>query len=601
MDGPDLSHLLDDANPERPSREVLDGIVRGHRRLQARRARTAATLGLVIALAGAGVGIGLSRQGRDDDDGVAEAAELRCPAMSSRMSASAPVCRELPRESATLRRVSVGSAPRSGASLGDTSSPSRRGHRSVLRAPAGCRRRALVRLRARRCAASGTARSYSPYGSIGDAQLRHLFTRTSDGVTVRAFTAVGPRRPSSSSPRRRSASTATALVATGPDPPVEPTRRFHAPTRATPVSCALTQALVVEVSDAGAVGVVRCRSGRRSRRPIDVLSDQVVGVAERLADRGRRRAHDGPDSGSAGRFSARGQGRDDRRRQWAVLVHRLRRRQRLAGPAAGAARHQVRRRCTRCPAPGRFSNRPTCPGSGATGHGGGSVLGAQRRSAQGPRCQRVGFSRFGELGRVGIHRAPGHQPRPPSPAAVRRDWRPGAVPVGQTVVIEDDRKQRGSRRLRHRLRSALSRVSCGRSRSVAWTGPPPRTWRRRPSPARSGTGGGCASGRTRPGTSTARRFASRAAIGSTSTRSEIERASRRRHRRRGGLQSRPRSRARPHAGAGGERARRCALSWGSRPKEAARSLGIAEGTVRKQLGLARDDLRSLVEEPQLPV
>ena len=35
-------------------------------------------------------------------------------------------------------------------------------------------------------------------------------------------------------------------------------------------------------------------------------------------------------------------------------------------------------------------------------------------------------------------------------------------------------------------------------------------------------------------------------------------------------------------------------------KEAARSLGIAEGTVRKQLGLARDDLKHLVEEPQMP-
>jgi DNA-directed RNA polymerase specialized sigma24 family protein len=40
---------------------------------------------------------------------------------------------------------------------------------------------------------------------------------------------------------------------------------------------------------------------------------------------------------------------------------------------------------------------------------------------------------------------------------------------------------------------------------------------------------------------------------------------------------------------------------GLSPKEAARSLGIAEGTVRKQLGLARDELKSLVGEPQLPV
>jgi RNA polymerase sigma factor (sigma-70 family) len=37
---------------------------------------------------------------------------------------------------------------------------------------------------------------------------------------------------------------------------------------------------------------------------------------------------------------------------------------------------------------------------------------------------------------------------------------------------------------------------------------------------------------------------------------------------------------------------------GLTPKETARSLGIAEGTVRKQLGLARDDLRHLTEEPK---
>ena len=63
MNGPDLSHLLDGDDSERPSSAVLEGIVRRHRRLRARRARTAATLGLVLVVAGAGVGIGLSHQG----------------------------------------------------------------------------------------------------------------------------------------------------------------------------------------------------------------------------------------------------------------------------------------------------------------------------------------------------------------------------------------------------------------------------------------------------------------------------------------------------------------------------------------------------------
>ncbi|MGA3354002.1 MAG: sigma-70 family RNA polymerase sigma factor [Acidimicrobiales bacterium] len=47
------------------------------------------------------------------------------------------------------------------------------------------------------------------------------------------------------------------------------------------------------------------------------------------------------------------------------------------------------------------------------------------------------------------------------------------------------------------------------------------------------------------------------------------------------------------------RRRACAMLCfvvGLSPKEAARSLGIAEGTVRKQLGLARDDLKPLLEE-----
>jgi len=42
----------------------------------------------------------------------------------------------------------------------------------------------------------------------------------------------------------------------------------------------LTRALVVEVSDAGAVGVVTVPLGPSLSQPLDVLADQVVGVAE---------------------------------------------------------------------------------------------------------------------------------------------------------------------------------------------------------------------------------------------------------------------------------------------------------------------------------
>ena len=61
------------------------------------------------------------------------------------------------------------------------------------------------------------------------------------------------------------------------------------------MSCAVTQALVVEVSDAGAVGVITVPLGPSLARPVNVLADQVVGVAERLADRGCGRTHDEAD------------------------------------------------------------------------------------------------------------------------------------------------------------------------------------------------------------------------------------------------------------------------------------------------------------------
>ena len=139
MDGPDLSHLLDDPNPERPSRELLDVIVRRRRRMQARRARTAATLGLVIALAGAGVGISLSRKG-----GTTMSASTKGPAqvptMSNRISATAP-------SPVSRSPVSSGDAPEglgwvnAGSTVGysaSASSPSRDHRRWSERRRAAC-------------------------------------------------------------------------------------------------------------------------------------------------------------------------------------------------------------------------------------------------------------------------------------------------------------------------------------------------------------------------------------------------------------------------------------------------------------------------------
>ena len=194
MDGPDLSHLLDDASSEKPSRDVLDGIVRRRRRLQARRARTAATLGLVILLAGAGVGIGLSRQGGRTMSALPlQTAKLPpCPRTPRRRS-------RFSRALALLPRVLVGSA------LGPARNTPRTWSRplprllKVGRTQAGCNRRALSRVRARRCAACGIARCTRPMGRLA----AFCSTINSLARAVASLCALsplsGPWRPSSSS------------------------------------------------------------------------------------------------------------------------------------------------------------------------------------------------------------------------------------------------------------------------------------------------------------------------------------------------------------------------------------------------------------------
>ncbi len=269
MDGPDLSHLLDEANPAKPPREVLDGIVRRHRRQQARRARTAATLGLVVVLAGAGVGIGLSRHNGTTMTAGAKLPSESAPALG-RMSANAPVPMSPGGAPLGLGWVSTKAGPPA-----NVVSPAM----SVAQGTQGS-----GRLQATSAfSASGTplcsiwnCSLYSPFGSVGAAIIRHLFTRASGGVSVRAFTAAWVTAPLELVPTS-SAPFATP-VATGP---ASGSSVRTSKARAVPVSCALTRALVVEVSDSGAVGVVTVPLGPSLAQPIDVLSDQAVGVAER--------------------------------------------------------------------------------------------------------------------------------------------------------------------------------------------------------------------------------------------------------------------------------------------------------------------------------
>ncbi len=341
MEGPDLTHLLDAADSERPSADVLEGIVRKHRRRRARRARTAATVGLVVALASAGVGIGISHQGPTVSTSSSLGAELH----SLRLASGSPVrARSVP---AGLGWVDTGTAVRaSGQQLSPVASSS----------PAPARPVATGRLQVIGGSSSsapspciilgcGTGAPYGPI--IGSLPLRHLFTRTSDGVTVRVFSALWAEAPlelvplgasstgTSSPPTTRSEPPATTsgstaggnsggsggggasgganpgsttvvvsppapavTVETQPGSPTPTSPTTTSPTATSPttisptstpepamptpaLSCAVTSALVVEVSDAGAVGVVTVPLGPSLAQPIDVLSDQVVGIAER--------------------------------------------------------------------------------------------------------------------------------------------------------------------------------------------------------------------------------------------------------------------------------------------------------------------------------
>ena len=216
MDGPDLSHLLDDASSEKPSRDVLDGIVRRRRRLQARRARTAATLGLVILLAGAGVGIGLSRQGGRTMTALPlQTAKL--PSMSKNTSAAVPFLAGPGPAPAGLGWVSAGSGR---GILRQRGLALCRELLKVSRTQAGCRQTSTVSGSGTSLCGMWNCSLYSANGSIGGVLLHHQFTRTSDGVTVRAFTAVWAVAPLELVPTASGSTSTPAVVpvATGAEP-----------------------------------------------------------------------------------------------------------------------------------------------------------------------------------------------------------------------------------------------------------------------------------------------------------------------------------------------------------------------------------------------
>ncbi|MGO8722647.1 MAG: hypothetical protein ACLQRM_07920 [Acidimicrobiales bacterium] len=384
MDGPDLSHLLDGASSEKPSPEVLDGIVRRHRRLKARRARTVASLGLVIALAGLGVGIGVSRGGPTTATALggkaSNAALVPGKARSTTTSSVLPsMSAHLPRPTSTpnsrLGRAPVG--------LGWVAAGSGSGSVNASTVPSSANSE-VPSLGSKSGAAVCSVLSCPPSGSFGSlevAGIKALFTRTSNGVTVRTFTAtwavapfdlvpvassegasgsgsgggaVGSAAGSGTTgtsagttsgavvPKSTTTSTTTP-AASSPLPVITATTDTTTTTSTgststvlTPpgieASCAATRALVVEVSDAGAVGVVTVPLGQSVARPFDVLADEVVGVEEQ-APMAVVVAHtDGQVASVRADFVAGGQDEMTVVGQWAVLVDEL-----AATPGGGTA------------------------------------------------------------------------------------------------------------------------------------------------------------------------------------------------------------------------------------------------------------------------
>jgi len=351
MDGPDLSHLLDDASSGVPSRDVLDGIVRRRRRSQARRARTAATLGLVLVIAGAGVGIGLSRKTGTTSALSPNAGTRPGPSMLGTLPESGH------------SQVGLLSAPAGLGWVGSSSGAGSFANANSFPPEESAGAHSSGQLRATGTA-SGLGTSLcgiwaclpnSSNGSFGDALLRHLFTRTSGGVTVRAFTARWAAAPlelvpvasgtapggsvpggtGSSSPAGGSKGTSggaapgstTEVV---PSPPVTGTTGTtgtepgsSVPSSVVPVSCAVTRALVVEVSDGGAVGVITVPLGPSLARPITVLSDQVVGVVEQSPMAVVVAHTAGQTAAVLAEFTGGGQDEMMVVDQWAVLVHKL--------------------------------------------------------------------------------------------------------------------------------------------------------------------------------------------------------------------------------------------------------------------------------------
>ena len=333
---------------------MLDAIVRRHKRLRVRRSRAVASVAAVLLIGGAATGVDLGTRSspttQSASAGPNRATGAIPPAVGAAPDGLSWISEGTTAAAAGKSASTSFGAPVAASTTGNEPATGTLGFSVTNGARPSATSNAPAFLR---CSGS----SCSPLDSvIGDAYLQHLFTRTNGQVTVRAFLAswtigllrllplgvasspaVGSGASSGSGATTGSqtstGSVAPAGTATGgagvsatpatvePYSTLPPSKFNVQPIE--PSGCLVTRALVVEVSDAGAVAVVSVPLGPSTSAAFNVLSDQVVGTAEG-SPAAVVVAHGGGDVASArAQFAAGGSDEMKLVDGWAVLVHSL--------------------------------------------------------------------------------------------------------------------------------------------------------------------------------------------------------------------------------------------------------------------------------------
>lgn len=253
--GEELARLLDASGPPADA-GTLDRIVGRHRQTSARRMKQVTVASLAVAVAAGGVALsGLVRTH------VGSTTAFGAPVSGLRTPTAGPVGRNASpaRLGAAPRGLAWAAVGSSGARSGAAVPAKARGSATTTSLPPGAEGAAVVAPDLCTVEGCGTSAGLGP--------LQGLFRRSAAGVEIRAFSEAVP--PLAFEPLipvygARGASSGS----TGPAPPV--------------TVCADRAALVVEVSDAGAIGqlVVPLVSGASSGAALDLVDSSIVGTRE---------------------------------------------------------------------------------------------------------------------------------------------------------------------------------------------------------------------------------------------------------------------------------------------------------------------------------